>query len=57
MEGYEVKGVIEIPKTKEEIRKEKRRKYHNDYYQKHKEELLPKMRERYYEYKKTEAYK
>ena len=46
-----------VPKTKEELRKEKRRKYHNDYYQKHKEELLPKMRARYYEYKKTEAYK
>ena len=50
VEGY-------VPKTKEELRKEKRRKYHNDYYQKHKEELLPKMRERYHEYKKTEAYK
>lgn len=48
---------IEVPKTKEEIRKEKRRKYHRDYYLKHKEELIPKMRERYYEYKQTEAYK
>lgn len=56
--GYEPLGQsIDIPKTKEEIRKEKRREYHRNYYLKHREELIPKMRKKYHEYKHTEAYK
>ena len=49
--------ILEKTPTKAEIRKEYKRKRQAEYYQKHKGELLPKMRKRYHEYKKTEAYK